>query len=84
MTEQTEKLIAEALQLSAEERAAIIDALLTSDPLIDVDHGPEDPPEEVEAAWRQELQRRSDDLKTGRVQGVPADEVLARMTKRDA
>jgi putative addiction module component (TIGR02574 family) len=43
--------------------------------LIDsLDDGPEDG---VEAAWDAELARRADDIRAGRVEGKPADQVFA-------
>lgn len=39
--------------------------------------GPADP--DVEAAWLQEVNRRSQELESGAVQSVPSDEVFARL-----
>ena len=39
--------------------------------------GPADP--EVEAAWLREVSRRSEEIDSGAVQGVPADEVFRRL-----
>jgi putative addiction module component (TIGR02574 family) len=39
--------------------------------------GPADP--DVEAAWLQEVSRRSEEFDSGAVQSVPADEVFARL-----
>ena len=39
--------------------------------------GPADP--EVEAAWLKEVSRRSAEIDSGAVQGVPADEVFRRL-----
>jgi putative addiction module component (TIGR02574 family) len=42
-----------------------------------------DPEEEGRAeSWETELAQRLDDIKTGRVVGVPAEDVLARLRKR--
>lgn len=55
-----------ALKLSAKEREAIAEALFTSLPV--------DP--EIEAAWSAVIQRRIEDLESGRVKGIPAEEVF--------
>lgn len=39
--------------------------------------GPADP--DVEAAWLQEVNRRSQELESGAVQSVPSEEVFARL-----
>jgi putative addiction module component (TIGR02574 family) len=38
-----------------------------------------DTPSAIEAAWYEEIHRRIADLESGRVQGVPLEETLARM-----
>jgi putative addiction module component (TIGR02574 family) len=35
----------------------------------------------VEAAWAEEVKRRIDELDSGRVQGIPAEQVFARARK---
>ena len=35
----------------------------------------------VEAAWKTEIHRRVDDIRSGKVQGVPVEESLARARK---
>lgn len=68
------EVIESALQLSLNERMQVYDALQQS--LIDdtVDHGPEEPPDEVEAAWSDEIAQRIADIDSGRVKTIPADE----------
>lgn len=68
------EIIASALQLPAAERERIVDALQES--LIDetIDHGPEDPTDEVEAAWSDEIARRIADIDSGRVKTIPSEE----------
>ena len=68
------ELIALALQLPAAERERIFEALRES--LIDesIDHGPEDPIEEVEAAWEDEIGRRIADIDSGRVKTIPSEQ----------
>ena len=42
-------------------------------------HGGMEP--DVEAAWKTEIHRRIDEIKTGKVQAVPVEESLARARK---
>jgi putative addiction module component (TIGR02574 family) len=68
------EIIASALQLPMAEREQIVEALQES--LIDetIDHGPEEPADEVEAAWSDEIARRIADIDSGRVKTIPAEE----------
>jgi putative addiction module component (TIGR02574 family) len=77
------EIIASALQLPWADRERILEALQES--LIDetIDHGPEEQPDEVEAAWSDEIARRIDDIDSGRVKTIPADEA-ERMIRGDA
>jgi hypothetical protein len=70
----THEVIASALQLPLSAREEVIIALQES--LIDasVDHGPEEPADEVEAAWGEEIARRIADVDSGRVKTIPSDE----------
>ena len=36
---------------------------------------------EIEAAWKAEIDRRIEEIQTGKVQGIPADEVSARIRR---
>ena len=71
----TQQLIREVVELPEADRLQLTDALLRSlhrpDPAID-------------AAWSQEAVRRAEDLRSGRVQGVPGDLVLQRLRQRFA
>jgi putative addiction module component (TIGR02574 family) len=69
----TDHLIASILQLPFQERARVFFAVQES--LIDrtVDHGPEDPADEVEAAWSEEIARRIADIDSGRVKTIPSE-----------
>jgi putative addiction module component (TIGR02574 family) len=68
------EIIASALQLPLAEREQIVEALKES--LIDetIDHGPEEPAYEVEAAWSEEIARRIADIDSGRVKTIPSEE----------
>jgi len=70
----THEVIASALQLPLSAREEVIIALQES--LIDasVDHGPEEPADEVESAWGEEIARRIADVDSGRVKTIPSEE----------
>jgi putative addiction module component (TIGR02574 family) len=64
-----EKLIPVLEALSEKDRAGLARRLLAG---LD---GPEEDPAEVRAAWTAELLRRVEEVKSGQVKGIPADEV---------
>ena len=67
MANSVEKLIRDALELSADDRAELADRLVESlDPLTD---------EEVRRAWATEALKRRDEVRAGLVQAVPEDVV---------
>ena len=68
------EIIASALQLPWAEREQIVEALQES--LIDatIDHGPEEPADEVEAAWSEEIARRIADIDSGRVKTISSED----------
>ena len=69
-----EQIAAEAMRLSAEERADLADKLWLS----------VDTPEEVAAAWDAEIERRIAQIDSGEVETIPHEEVIARLrTKLD-
>jgi putative addiction module component (TIGR02574 family) len=59
---------AQALKLTAEERARLADRLLAS---LSEDH-------EIEEAWAVEVERRIEEVESGRAQLIPAAEAIAR------
>jgi putative addiction module component (TIGR02574 family) len=65
----------ELLKLSADERAWAAQVLLES--LEDEERDPT-----VEAAWAKEIERRVADHLSGKRQGIPAEEVFARLRER--
>jgi putative addiction module component (TIGR02574 family) len=69
-----QEIIDFVLQLPLDDRERIVHAL--SDSLIDdsIDHGPEDPADEVEAAWGEEIERRIADIDSGRVKTIPSED----------
>ena len=63
MNDRTKKLLEEALQLSPEERAAVAGSLIESlEDQVD---------EDAEAAWAEEIERRIQELDSGKVKTVP-------------
>jgi putative addiction module component (TIGR02574 family) len=72
MGEAVAKLLPALLELSVDERLEAMDALAASLPA------------EEEAAFDATLQRRIGELDSGKVQGVPAEEVLERLRKKYA
>lgn len=62
---------AEAMRMSAQDRARLARRLIVS-----LEEEVENPAE-VERAWEAEIQRRLDEYRAGKVQGIPAGEVLA-------
>jgi putative addiction module component (TIGR02574 family) len=65
---------ADALSLPPDDRARLTRALIQS-----LEQEPEDDPTLVEAAWQAEISRRVEEIKSGKVQGVPADAVFAKL-----
>ncbi|MCI0332184.1 MAG: addiction module protein [Planctomycetes bacterium] len=70
----SQEIIASALQLPLADRERIVEALQES--LIDesIDHGPEEPADEVEAAWGEEIARRIADIDSGKIMTIPWEE----------
>jgi len=67
------QIIAEARKLSPEEQAELIDRLC-----VEAVGGP-DP--EIDEEWKQETRRRIADIESGRVEGIPAEVVMAKARK---
>lgn len=70
----TEQLIEEILQLPREARALLAEKLLES-----LDFREEF---DVSPAWREEIRRRCQELDSGTVKPVPADEVFREATEK--
>ncbi len=68
MSTQLEAVEAQALNLSVDERAKLADRLITS---LFEDH-------EIEEAWAGEVERRIEEIESGRAKLVPASEAIAR------
>ena len=74
MTPQVSELLERALALTSEERGLLIDRLMVS-----LDDEPAE--EGVEAAWDEEIKRRVDDIRSGRVKTIPGEQVLREMAE---
>jgi putative addiction module component (TIGR02574 family) len=75
VTPQVSEILEKALALSTQERGLIIDRLIES-----LDDEPAE--ERVEAAWDEEIKRRVDDIRSGRVKTIPGEQVLQRLKTR--
>jgi len=75
MGELPSKLLQDALQSSADERAALAAALIET-----LDDGPDDA--DVEAAWAAEVERRVAEIDAGVVKPIPWPEARAAITRR--
>ncbi len=71
MTEQSKKVLAEALDLSPIERATLVEALLSS---FDFPRR-----QEVDALWAKEVEDRIDAYERGELQASPAEAVFDRL-----
>ena len=69
-----DKVAADALQLPTQDRAALAQILLHI-----LDEQPAGDPTEVRRAWEAEVERRVDDILSGRVEEIPAEEALAKL-----
>jgi putative addiction module component (TIGR02574 family) len=77
MSDAAEKLKAQLLELSVEDRAELTSVLVTS-----LDDDEYEDRATVEAAWDAELTKRLEEIKSGKVQGIPATEVLEEMRRK--
>jgi putative addiction module component (TIGR02574 family) len=73
MTEAAERIRSQLAGLSPEDRAELTQFLLA------LDDG-EDP--DAEAALDAELARRAEEIKSGKVVGIPAEQVLAKLREK--
>jgi putative addiction module component (TIGR02574 family) len=74
MSPTAQKILEEALQLPPDELDWLVESLLIKEKLATE--------AEVEAAWDSEIKRRLDEIDSGAVEMVPAEQVQARMTAR--
>jgi putative addiction module component (TIGR02574 family) len=75
MTPEASEVLAKAMQLSPQERELLIDQLVES---LD-----EEPAEKgAEGAWSEEIKRRVDEIRAGKVEMIPGEEVERRLAAR--
>jgi len=74
MTPQVSEVLGKALALSTQERGLLIDQLIES-----LDEGPLE--EGIEEAWGEEIKRRVDDIRSGKVKMIPGEQVLRELAK---
>jgi len=74
MTPQVSEVLEKALTLSIQDRGLLIDRLIES-----LDEGPAE--EGVEEAWAEEIKRRVDDIRSGKVKTIPGEQVLRELAK---
>jgi putative addiction module component (TIGR02574 family) len=75
MTPQVSEVLEKALALSTQERGLLIDHLIES-----LDTGPAE--EGVEQAWDEEIKRRVDEIRSGKVKMIPGEQVLRELAKK--
>jgi putative addiction module component (TIGR02574 family) len=75
MTPQVSEVLEKALALSTQERGLLIDHLIES-----LDEGPAE--EGVGEAWAEEIKRRVDDIRSGKVEMIPGEQVRRRLAAR--
>ena len=74
MSPGAQKILEEALQLPPDELDWLVESLLIKD------KGPAEA--EIEAAWDSEIKRRLDEIDSGAVEMIPAEQVHAKMNAR--
>ncbi len=74
MTQTLQDLLPQVQQLSSEDRAELASILLRS-------LEPEEDPEDVAAAWAEELERREEEIRSGKVVAIPHEQVMAELRK---
>jgi putative addiction module component (TIGR02574 family) len=75
MTPQASEVLEKALALSTQERGLLIDHLIES-----LHEGPAE--EGVEEAWGEEIKRRVDDIRSGKVEMISGEDVRRRLAAR--
>jgi len=68
-----DQIVEETSRWSADAVAELVDRIMLAR------HGGVSP--EIDEAWRTEIQRRVDDVRSGREKGIPGDDVMAKARK---
>ncbi len=74
MTTTLEKVTHDALDLPQQQRAKLAHTLIVS-----IDDKTE---QDVASAWDAEIKRRVDEIRSGKVKGIPAEEVFAKLREK--
>jgi putative addiction module component (TIGR02574 family) len=74
MTTALKQLTHDALELSVQERAKLVHILITS-----IDEKAEGG---ISSAWDVELKKRVQEIREGKVKGIPAEEVFAKLEEK--
>jgi putative addiction module component (TIGR02574 family) len=69
-----EQVAEEALSLSLPDRFALTRILIQT-----LDPSPAEDAAEVEKAWQVEVEKRVDEILSGRIKGIPAEEVFSKI-----
>ncbi len=72
---QVSELLEKALALSPEDRELLVDQLVASLSEVSAEEG-------AEAAWDEEIKRRVDDIRSGRVKTIPGERLRSRLNAR--
>lgn len=74
-----EQIVRDVRDLPVQEREQLLAELIR-----DLEPHDDASPEEIEKAWDTEIARRLEEIDSGKVKGIPAEEVFARLrAKRD-
>lgn len=74
-----EQIVRDVRDLPVQEREQLLAELIR-----DLEPRDDASPEEIEKAWDTEIARRLEEIDSGKVKGIPAEEVFARLrAKRD-
>jgi len=73
MAMSVEQIVSEARHLPREQAVELFDRLLVENLAV--------PDPEIDAAWKQEIQRRITEIESGREPGIDGDEVMAELRK---
>ena len=74
MTNKSQVVLEEALKLTANERAEVVERLIAS-----LDEAPDT---DVEQAWQEEIQKRLEQIERGEEELIDSDTVMAELRKK--